>query len=136
MPVPVLIATCVAGLPPLNREALKELLKKHPEMFGHPHMVGDFDGPRTHENLEDELTDCIVEGDKVYFLETGTPEFRVSTWLIDTFRAGELFSKLDLRPTGTKPILKLVEIPDDVKWHLYQDSDGSEMVRENARVWY
>jgi hypothetical protein len=136
VPVSVLITTSVAGFPPLKREALKELLSTHPEQFGHPHLVVDFDTPRQHGNLEDEFQDCLVEGEKVYFLETGTPEFRTLPWLLERFTAGELLALLALREGESPPALKVVEIPDDVKWHLYKDDDGSEMVRENARVWY
>lgn len=136
MTVPVLIVTSVAGLPPLKREALKELLTCHPELFGHPHLVADFDGPRQHENLEDEFQDCLVDGENVYFLETGTPEFRTLPWLFEKFESGELLALLALRPGEKPPVCKVVEIPSDVKWHLYKDCDGSEMVRETARVWF
>lgn len=136
MTVPVLIVTSVAGFPPLKREALKELLSCHPEQFGHPHLVADFDMPRQRENLEDEFQDCLVEGENVYFLENGTPEFRTLPWLLAKHAAGELLAMLALSPGESPPAIKVVEIPDDVKWHLYKDDDGSEMVRENARVWY
>lgn len=137
MPVPVLIATSVAGFPPLSREALAELLEKHPEQFGHPHELADFlSMPRQHENLEEEFSDCLVVGEKAYFLETGTPDFRTLPWLLQKFSSGELPALFSLKRGEPPPTLKVVEIPDDVKWHLYKDDDGSEMVRENARVWY
>ena len=30
---------------------------------------------------------------------------------------------------------KIVEIPDDVKWHVYELEDGTEIIRENSRSW-
>lgn len=30
---------------------------------------------------------------------------------------------------------KVVEIPDDVKWHIFEREDGSEIIMENSRSW-
>ena len=32
--------------------------------------------------------------------------------------------------------LKIVEIPDDVKWYIFQDEDGSETIEEVHRSWF
>jgi len=31
--------------------------------------------------------------------------------------------------------LKIVEIPDDVKWYIDEHEDGSEVIREKHRTW-
>jgi hypothetical protein len=31
--------------------------------------------------------------------------------------------------------LKILEVPSDVSWHIDEDEDGTEYVRENSRVW-
>ena len=36
-----------------------------------------------------------------------------------------------------KPIdLKVVEIPDDVDWYIYESESGSESIHESHRVWF
>jgi len=32
--------------------------------------------------------------------------------------------------------LKVVEIPDDVKWYIYESEGGTERIHEEHRVWY
>lgn len=34
------------------------------------------------------------------------------------------------------PILKVVEIPDDVDWHIEETDSGNEYVSEDHRTWY
>ena len=44
----------------------------------------------------------------------------------------ELGDKSSMRHPGS---LKVVEIPDDVKWWIDEDDCGTEIIREKARSW-
>lgn len=136
MPVNVLIAASIAGLPPLSRDGLVQLYAAKPELFGHPHEAVEFDNMpgRLHVNLEDEFDNCFVQDGKAYFLQANDPEFRTSTWLLQKFESGELIPLLRT-PLSSSGKLKVVEIPSDVCWYLDCDDDGSEFVREKARIW-
>jgi hypothetical protein len=135
MTVKVLIASSVAGFPALTRAGVLEILAECPELFGHPHLVEDFDGPRNHDNLEDEFADCVVKDGKVYFLETKTSEFRSSPYVLEKFLSGRLLELFKPITAGHVPKLKIVEIPSGIKWYVTDDDDGSEMVLEEGRVW-
>lgn len=38
----------------------------------------------------------------------------------------------ELKPSN----LKVVEIPDDVKWYIYESEEGHESIHEEHRTWY
>lgn len=54
---------------------------------------------------------------------------RTDPALVDTVR------ELGDEANGTYSDLVIVEIPDDVKWHI-EDYDGMESIHEDHRVWY
>lgn len=43
--------------------------------------------------------------------------------------------QLGAKADGAQAKLKVVEIPDDVEWHI-EEHDGNEHVAENHRTWY
>lgn len=132
--IDILIAPYVAGLQ-LRRSVLEQLFEKHPELFGEPLPLSEFAvpglTPPAHEDDEELFANSVVKGELVYFL-TLDQEARTCPWLLEKFRAE---GSSALTPRNTKRELKIVSIPDDVKWYVFSDSDGSESVREHARIW-
>ncbi len=52
----------------------------------------------------------------------------------DDPRLVEIVERLGQESWGTCAELEVVEIPDDVKWHIHE-YDGSEYVAEDHRTW-
>lgn len=65
--------------------------------------------------------------DEKYYLDV-RPESRTDPLLI------EVVEQLGDEANGTYAKLKIVEVPDDVKWHI-AEYDGLEWVAENHRTW-
>jgi hypothetical protein len=49
-------------------------------------------------------------------------------------RLVEVVEKLGDKANGRHASLRVVEIPDDIEWHI-EDHDGMEHVAENHRTW-
>ena len=47
----------------------------------------------------------------------------------------ETIDALDELASNKYSGFKVVEIPDDVKWYIYEREDGTEIIMENARIW-
>lgn len=66
-----------------------------------------------------------------YFNENGTLGNTPEDW--DARSDKDLITAV--RRFGGGDGLKIVEIPDDVKWYVDEHEDGSEVIREKHRVW-
>lgn len=62
-------------------------------------------------------------------VETYTKEFRTSVVLINCVET------LEERANGKHAELVIVEVPDNVNWHV-KDYDGIEHIAEHHRTWY
>lgn len=84
----------------------------------------------------------MFEGFIDYFLDTNL------NIITDPYDDSNFFSILDIERTDPALIqvvnelkdsehldLKIVEVPDDVKWKIEEDEMGPECVRETSRVW-
>ena len=80
------------------------------------------------------LSDDAID---LYKILTGTPPATdVYYWEIprDDPVLVQIIEQLNDRAGGTYSSLKIVEIPDDVEWHIHE-YDGMEHVAENHRTW-
>lgn len=128
----ILIAPCVCGFS-LNAETCRELYRQRPDFFRESTPLENlaFLDNWSSERAEEFLGSCFVENDVVFFLDERNPELRTFPWLIEQYgRIGP--AALAGRYSKT---LKVVEVPDDVAWHIWQAEDGSESVHEAHRVW-
>lgn len=72
---------------------------------------------------------CQKAGLKDQYYDGGRGIYRDDTALVEAVE--ELGVE---KASGDHARLKIVEIPDDVEWHIYE-YDGNECVAENHRTW-
>jgi len=105
-----------------------------------------------------ELMKTLFEQFPQYFVCDGEPEnkdFWTDYWEYGTLLKDNLLYRLDLwytsnygeafrtdekvhelfRKLGEKGEYKIVEVPDDVEWYLFEGEDGSESIHEKHRIW-
>ena len=74
-----------------------------------------------------DLGDILRDDSKLYSKENYFDQDTILRDDINLIQAVE-----EIKPEG----LKIVEIPDDVKWYIFQDDDGSETINEVHRSWF
>lgn len=124
----VLISSRPGGFS-LAQPWLLTLWTRHPDWFDGPFDSEDFlpDGPFGAQGWPN----GIIQDGKLYFLNENQQELRTDLELLALFDAhgsDALRGPFCLQ-------LKVVEVPDDVAWHLVEHEDGSESIHENHRVW-
>ena len=129
--VRVLIAPCVAGFS-LSAAVLRELLERSPEYFDEPIPKAEFPRLPPDTGSKGELyLGGLLKNDMLYFVRADLPALRTDLWLLEQFDKrganGLVFRK--------SAKLKVVTIPADAHWHLFINSDGSEAIHEDHRVW-
>lgn len=114
----------------LKQELVQQLFERSPHYFDEPLPLSEFHAPGVTEPLENIFVNCVVRGEEVFFLKIG-PELRVDPWLLQQFDALGSTALAGRYCSG----LKAVDVPASAKWHIFEDDDGSEFVRENGRFW-
>lgn len=126
--VRVLLNTTPGGFT-LSTGILRELLQRRPELFDEPFAESEFAVDCM--TIEDAYGGCVVAQGQVFFLKPCDWAVRTDAWLLGQFDAlGH--EGLAGKYCGT---LRVVEVPADVQWHIFEHEDGSEAVHENHRVW-
>jgi hypothetical protein len=74
---------------------------------------------------------AIVTEFVLYFFKDKSPRLRTDPWLIGQV---EHDVRRVVKP-GYEDGVKVLDIPDDVKWYLRAEDDGSESIHEEHRIW-
>lgn len=103
---------------------IQDLLSRHPEYL-EPLSEAESVSFKTADGALDPFFkgSAIVVGGSVYFVSADLP--RDLPWLVST---------VENNPEGL-PHLKVIEIPEDVQWHLHVTDQGEEWIGENHRTW-
>jgi hypothetical protein len=127
----VIIAPAVCGFS-LNRDCLEELFARRPELFDEPFPADELrlEG-QTDAELLDWHSSAVMRQGHLHFLKEKDPDLRTDAVLL---AALEAYGDTALRGKDCSR-LKVVEVPDDVRWYVREDDDGSESIHETHRVW-
>jgi hypothetical protein len=94
------------------------------------------------KNIEyDEHLETIFGEKEIFFMDKNNPEHCYNYYVINEVPRDDptlikLVEKLGIkRSSGNFASLKIVEIPDDVKWGIYCSETGEEHVYEQHRIW-
>ena len=123
----VLINGCVGGFG-VSEAVLKKLLDNNSPLLIKQQIQDD--------DLDDFMLNsasyCIfvdVDNKCCYDFDRSNDKHRSDTLLI------KIVEELGEAANGVHSRLKIVDIPDDVDWHIVENNDGSEYVAENHRTW-
>lgn len=109
---------------------VRELFNRHPELFDEPLEAADFRGQgESDEELVAHYSGSALVDEKLYFLKD--PAVRTCAWLIEQLES----RGYEVMVGNAGRTLKVVEVPDDVQWYLFEAEDGSESIHEKHRVW-
>lgn len=115
----------------LSRPVIEDLFKRRPELFGTPMPADEM---RTAQDQSDaELVDqyeyAVLHDGHLHFLDD-TDGARTDPLLLEQLRANGpcALSASDIP-------LRIVEIPEDVEWYVFEADDGTESIHEKHRVW-
>lgn len=75
------------------------------------------------------VTFQLLKDNKVYTFASYNDEHRADPILVN------IVEKLGESANFSYSKAKIIEIPNDVKWHIHECEDGSEYIRENSRTW-
>ena len=132
MSVKILIGPGIGGLL-LKSSVVAELFERFPDLFDEPFLLKDFvpDGVTGGEGEEDALmfSQACVKGEQLFFLKD-TAALRTLPWLIERIEREGSEALCRRGYNG-----KVVEIPDDVRWYIRSEDDGSESIHEEHRIW-
>ncbi len=126
----IVISTEIAGFVP-ERSLLHGLFEAHPEAFDEPFAAEEFGLAASADEAELALkthTAILKDGKLHFLLRDGF--VRTLPWLV-----AEVGRRQGQNCTWRGGSAKVVEVPDGVQWHLWEDDDGSEAVHEAHRVW-
>lgn len=126
----IIIGPCVCGFT-LNRAAVEDLFVRRPELFDEPLPAESFRlSGQSDAELLDYYWNAVLRDGQLHFL-IESPEVRTDPILVARLeREG---SAALIGPMAR--LLKVVEVPDDVQWYLFEDDSGAESVHERHRVW-
>lgn len=127
----VIIGPSICGFS-LNKSVVRELFNRHPELFDEPFSPEDFRLPgESDEKVEENYWGSVLHEDKLYFLKDSENAVRCNLWLIE-----QLETRGSAQVIGRfGDSLKVVQIPDDIEWYLYEYEDGSEAIHEKHGIW-
>jgi len=127
----VIIAPEVCGFS-LSRDCLEELFARRPDLFNDPFPAEELrlEG-QSDEELLDWHSSAVLREGHLNFLKEKDPGLRTDAVLLAALAA---HGDTALRGKDCSH-LKVVEVPDDVRWYIREDDDGSESVHETHRVW-
>jgi hypothetical protein len=126
----IVISTEVAGFVP-ERTLLCGLFVAHPEAFDEPFALTDFGFASNASEAEvaEQIPSAILVDGQLRFLRSDCA-IRALPWLVE-----EVQRRQGQNCTCYGGTAKVVEIPDDVAWYLYEAEDGRESIHEQHRVW-
>jgi hypothetical protein len=127
----VIIAPEVCGFS-LSRECLEELFARRPDLFDEPFPAEELrlEGQSDAELLDWHSSAVLREG-HLYFLKEKEPGLRTDAVLLTALEA---YGDTALRGKDCGR-LKILEVPDEARWYIREEDDGSESVHEMHRVW-
>lgn len=127
----IIIAPGVCGFS-LSRKCLEELFTRRPDLFDEPFPADELrlDG-QSDEDLLKWHSNAVLRDCLLHFLKARDPGLRTDACLL---AALEAYGDIAVRGNDCS-CLKVVEVPDDVRWYIREDDDGSESVHEMHRVW-
>lgn len=130
----VLISTGVCGLQ-ISKEMMQALFERDQSFFD-PMPRSEWteaDGLPTGSNELQRLFGdrAVITESYIYFFKSQVAALRTNPWLIE--QAEQDVARVVV--AGYEKGVKVVELPDGVKWYLRCDDDGSESIHEEHRVW-
>jgi hypothetical protein len=129
----IVIGTKACGLK-LRTEMIHALYARNPGFFyGMPHDLWFLkdDGPESEAEFRKLFPEAVVGEAEVFFLKDADPALRTDPWLVaQVCVALPTVVKDDYRGG-----VKIVDVPDGVRWYIRADEDGSEKVHEEHRIW-
>jgi len=120
----IVIGTDVAGFA-LSIKALEYLLAKNSSTIRQITWKGI---TYTEDNFNKYYSNMIMKNGNVYEFDDMNNKLRTHPDLI------EVVEKLGT--AAGERTLKIVEVPDDVKWYIDQGEDGREWVAEEHKTWW
>jgi hypothetical protein len=127
----IVICTEVAGFIP-ERSLMHGLFKAHPEAFEGPWEPENFGltAESSDEDVSAVLCFGLLHNGELFLYRATEKDARTLPWLV-----AEVERRQGRNCTWRGGCAKVVAVPDEVEWLLYEADDGSESIHEAHRIW-